>query len=240
MTTKTAGGKITGLLALTVEAQEAMEVGDWVQLSGDYEVELADGTKSVFGKVSVPNKKRISSVLGTSVGNPSVPGVVTVETPAFWVSTETAAEAIAAGDDVALTASGLVTAATAAVNEVSKITITATGGTYTITYAGQTTTALQYNETAANITTALVALSNVASGDLVASGTGATRTITAGGTFVSADLADLTVNDALATGGDVTIETVAQGSAGANPQHLIVGIALTSANEGEDFDLAAR
>ena len=240
MTTKTFGGKITGLLALTVEAQEALEIGDWVQLSGDYEVEKADGTKPVLGKVSVTNKKRVSSVMGTSVGNANVPGDVTVETPAFFVSREIAAETVVAGEEIALTASGLVSAASAAVNEVSRLTITATGGTYTLTYDDQTTSALAYNAAAATIQSALEALSNVGVGDLVVSGTGDTRTITAAATLAGTDLSDLTVDDTNATGGDVTIETVAQGGAAASGRPTIVGIALTGAADGGEFDLAAR
>lgn len=241
MTTKTFGGKITGLLALTCEAQEATNVGDWVHLVGDYEVELADGTKPVLGKVSVANKQRISSVTGTSVGNAKVPGDVTVETPCFFVSREVAGETIAAGDLVAVGAGNrLVTAATAAQDEVYQITIEATGGTYTITYDGQTTSALAFNAAAATIETALEALSNVGVDELLVTGTGATRTITAAGTLGDIDLDDLTVDDTEATGGSVTGATVTQGSAGASAASTIVGQALTSAVEGGSFDLAAR
>lgn len=238
MVTKASGGKITGLLALTMEAQDALDVGDWVHVTGDYEVHSADGSKSILGKCSVSNKKRISTAMGTSVGNANVPGVVTVEALGFWVSTEIAAAAITAGQRVAVTAEGLVPHAAGAANEVSKLTITATGGTYTLTYSGQTTTALAFNAAAATIQAALEALSNVGTGDLVVSGTGATRTITAAATFVSLNLADLTVDDALATGGDVTIESVTQGSTAAGVTND-VGIALTSAGEGDEFDLLA-
>lgn len=46
----------------------------------------------------------------------------------------------------------------------------ATGGTFTLTFDGQTTGALAYNATAATVQAALVALSNVAAGDAVVSG----------------------------------------------------------------------
>lgn len=99
MTTKATGGKITGLLALTVEAQEALDVGDVVMLTGDYEVNLSDGT-GVLGRVSVSNKKRISGVMGTSVGNPKVPGDVTVEVPGFFVAQMELGATLAAGAQV--------------------------------------------------------------------------------------------------------------------------------------------
>jgi len=58
------------------------------------------------------------------------------------------------------------------VPEVQRATITGvpTGGTFTLTYAGQTTTAIAYNATAAVVQTALEALSNIAPGDVVVTG----------------------------------------------------------------------
>lgn len=106
MTTKTAKGKITGLLALTMEASVATDVGDPVQVSDDYEVEIADGTKPVLGFVSVSNKGRISTSMSTSVGNAVVPGAVTVEARGLMVRTIAAGAAIAAGVGVGIDASG--------------------------------------------------------------------------------------------------------------------------------------
>ena len=110
MTTKASKGKITGHLALTCEAQVAMDVGDYVHVVGDYEVALADGSRPVLGKVSVANKGRQSNVMGTSVGNPVVPGDVTVEARGFNVDTITAAGAFGAGVEVGVGAAGLVAA----------------------------------------------------------------------------------------------------------------------------------
>lgn len=106
MTTKTAKGKITGLLALSMEATEAAEIGDPVQGAGDYEVEIADGSKPVIGFVSVANKGRVSTPLSTSVGNPIVPGPVTVEARGLMVRTIEAGGAIAAGEEVGINSAG--------------------------------------------------------------------------------------------------------------------------------------
>jgi hypothetical protein len=76
MTTKLSGGKITGLLALSLEAEYAGEIGDYVHVTGDYECNLADGTKPVLGKVSVSNKGRVGSDYPVAVN----PGPVTVDT----------------------------------------------------------------------------------------------------------------------------------------------------------------
>lgn len=126
MTTKSAGGKITGLLALTVEAQEALDVGDVVHLVGDYEVEIADATKRTLGVVTVANKGRVSSVMGTSVGNPVVPGDVTVDVPGFMVRTMTLGGTVAAGDPVGLNGAG--EAITVAAGHISEFGIALTGG----------------------------------------------------------------------------------------------------------------
>lgn len=111
MTTKRSGGKITGLLALGMEAQVALDVGDFVHITGDYEVGLANGSKPVLGHCSVSNKKRTSSVMGTSVGNPKVPGDVTIEARGFYVKTEITGGAFAAGVEVGVGAGNTVVAA---------------------------------------------------------------------------------------------------------------------------------
>lgn len=58
------------------------------------------------------------------------------------------------------------------VNEVQRATITGTptGGTFTLTYNGQTTAAIAYNATFGAVQTALEALSNVGAGDITVSG----------------------------------------------------------------------
>lgn len=57
-------------------------------------------------------------------------------------------------------------------DEVQRATITGTptGGTFTLTYAGQTTTPIAYNATPAAVQSALEALSNVGVGDIVVTG----------------------------------------------------------------------
>ena len=94
---------------------------------------------------------------------------------------------------------------TPAVNEVQRATITGTptGGTFTLTYAGQTTTAIAYNATAATVQTALEALSNIAPLDVAVTGgpgPGTPYTITFGGTLASQDIAQMTAAHAF-TGG---------------------------------------
>lgn len=102
MTTKAPGGKITGLLALTFEAQEALNVRDPVHIIGDYEVERADGTRPIPGHVSVANKGRDGRTYPASI----VPGDCTVEARGFYVMRAVSAGAIEAGLRVAVNAAG--------------------------------------------------------------------------------------------------------------------------------------
>lgn len=89
-------------------------------------------------------------------------------------------------------------------NEVQTETVTATGGTRTITVinpvtgVSRTTTALAYNASAATIQAALIALDNVDAGDIVVSGT---YVYTFGGNFAGRDIQPLVVNTGSLTGG---------------------------------------
>lgn len=123
MTTKSAGGKITGLLALTFEAQVAMEVGDPAMIVGDYEVGVADGSKPVVGFVSVANVGRNGPLYPV----PNVPGDVTVEARGFYVRRFTSGGAFAAGVDVGVNATGDLVAVGAGVARVG-VSLMAAGG----------------------------------------------------------------------------------------------------------------
>jgi hypothetical protein len=138
MTNKNAGGRITGLLALTCEAAVSLKVGDHVQLSGPYTVTLADGTVKPLGRVSVSNKKRVlggndytqSSIAYGVAGEP-----VTVEVPGFAVMTHPAGAAITAGAPVGINGSGaLVAVAAGAVNRIGTALTTTTAAGQSIDY----------------------------------------------------------------------------------------------------------
>jgi len=64
------------------------------------------------------------------------------------------------------------TSLTAALNQIDEVTIPTdnTGGSFTLTYSGQTTAAIPYNATADNVYGALVALTNIGAGDVIVTG----------------------------------------------------------------------
>lgn len=110
---------------------------------------------------------------------------------------------------------------TSGVCEVQTLTITGTptGGDFTITYAGQTTAAIAHNANAAAVQAALVALSNIAVGDVVCTGgalPGTPVVITFGGLLGYQNVALATTTDSL-TGGTApasAITTTTPGSVG--------------------------
>lgn len=105
-------------------------------------------------------------------------------------------------------------------NEGQSATITGspTGGTFTLTFGGQTTTAIAYNATAAAVQAALEALSSIGSDGVTVSGSaGGPYTITFKNQLGYQNVAALTASGAGLTGGTspgVTIATVTAGSSG--------------------------
>lgn len=99
MATTAAGGKITGLLALTFQTDAELEVGDWVEVVDAYEVaKQTTGTKPLVGVVTVANKTRVGNAYPE--GNPG--GNVTVDVPGFMVRTVKSAGAVTAGTRVGI------------------------------------------------------------------------------------------------------------------------------------------
>ncbi|MDN5930423.1 MAG: hypothetical protein L0I24_05070 [Pseudonocardia sp.] len=99
-------------------------------------------------------------------------------------------------------------------NEAQTVTITGTptGGTFTLTYGGQTTATIAYNATAAAVRSALIALSSVEEGGVTVSGSaGGPYTVTFSGGL---NVAAMTASGAGLTGGTtpgVTIATATEG-----------------------------
>jgi hypothetical protein len=106
-------------------------------------------------------------------------------------------------------------------NEVQTVTITGTptGGTFTLTFNGQTTGNIVYNAAAAVAKTALDALSNINVGDVTVGGgpgPGTPYTVTFTGQYASTNVAQMTAAHAF-TGGttpNIAVVTTTPGAAG--------------------------
>lgn len=133
-----------------------------------------------------------------------------------------------------ITASGLYAPYAAVTNEVQTLTVTGgpTGGTFTITFSGQTTGNIAYNATAAVVQTALEALSNVNPGDIVVTGNaGGPWTLTFGGQYLGENVTQVTTTEAF-TGGatpDITIATTTGGdvATASDGSQIFVGFLFT-------------
>ncbi len=148
----------------------------------------------------------------TVTGNPTPLGAtVAADLPAPYALTVTAAAGItdAAGNVWDIAGSNVT-----AVQEVQTVTISGapTGGTFALTFDGQTTTPLAYNITAGALETALEALSNIA--DVTVTGTYSVTFVDPAG-----DVAQMTADGSLLTGGtapDVAVTTATPGVTGVN------------------------
>jgi hypothetical protein len=101
-----------------------------------------------------------------------------------------------------------------------------TAGTWTITYSGQTTSALAWNASAAAVQAALEALSNIDVGDVVVTKSGFVYTLTFAGSL--GNVAAVTIGSGSLTG--ATSVTVTTSTAGAGTG--LYGPADTSASDG--------
>lgn len=103
----------------------------------------------------------------------------------------------------------------AGTDEVQTATVTGapTGGSFTLTFAGQTTTALAHNATAAVVRAALEALSTIGAGNVTVTLAGNVYTVTFVGALGRQDVAAMTATANL-TGGTTPSVTVATATAG--------------------------
>ncbi len=102
----------------------------------------------------------------------------------------------------------IITKITSTATQTATITGSPTGGTFTLTYSGQTTSAIAYNAAAATVQAALVALTSVGAGNATVSGSaGGPYTIVFANSLGAA--ATLTASGASLTGGTSPGVTVA-------------------------------
>lgn len=97
-------------------------------------------------------------------------------------------------------------------NETQTLTVTATSGTFTLTFAGQTTAAIAEDANSATVQAALLLLSNLDSGDVVVTGDGP-HTITFGGRYAGINV-PLMVGTSVDLAGGAATATVTAGTAG--------------------------
>jgi coat protein Gp5 len=114
-------------------------------------------------------------------------------------------------------------------NEVQTVTVTGapTGGTYTLTYSGQTTAAIAYNASSGAVQGALSSLSNINNGNVSVTGTtGGPYRVSFTGSLAGADIAAMTVTASL-SGGTSPGVTVATATTGSGAATFVRAVKLT-------------
>jgi DNA-binding beta-propeller fold protein YncE len=101
-------------------------------------------------------------------------------------------------------------------NEQQRVTVSATGGSLTLTFAGQTTAPIAFNASGLAVRTALLGLSNVETGEVDVSGGAGTWTVEFTGALSGTDHAEMSADPAGLTGGasSVDVETLVDGVGG--------------------------
>lgn len=101
-------------------------------------------------------------------------------------------------------------------NEVQVVTLggtAATGGTFTLTFTGETTTTIAYNADAATVQSALEGLASYSSGDFAVTGSaGGPWTVTFTGTLAGTNVSLMTIDVSSLTGGVNEVQTISSPS----------------------------
>lgn len=112
-----------------------------------------------------------------------------------------------------------------------------TGGTWTLTFDGQTTTGIAYNASASTVQTALEALSNLAPGDVtVVRNAGSQYTVTFAGAYLGVNVPQMIVGYQSLTGGDLSIR-VSSIAEGVLPTNEVQRVSLGGNPTGGTFTL---
>lgn len=124
-------------------------------------------------------------------------------------------------------------------SEVQTVTITGTptGGNFNISYAGQTTGAIAYNASAANVDTALEALSNIAAGEVVCAGgplPGTAVTVTFANGLGSTNIALMTADSTNLTGGTTPTASIATTTTGYGAESVTINAAIDTLGTAVD------
>jgi hypothetical protein len=115
--------------------------------------------------------------------------------------------------DLNTSTTSLVSDADFGAGEVQSVEVTATGGTFELTFDGQTTGDIGFDATPEALQTALEGLSNIAPGDVDVSGTPGSYTVTFEGNLYASNVPEMTADSTLLDG-DVVVQTVSEGREG--------------------------
>lgn len=187
--------------------------------------------------------------LGTRMGADQCRSI-TLDPALFAAAHFTAKGAIPSGTLLGKkTSTGLYGPYTGNTEEVQTLTEGGSGLTsWTITFDGQTTASIDDDATPAQVQAALEALSNIAPGDVVVTGTSApiAMTVTFGGAYADTNVAEMTTTPTGGTGTVVVATTTAGGADdGSDGRQVCAGLLFNTTQvgvvgDGSDFATAAK
>lgn len=131
---------------------------------------------------------------------------------------------------VSIGSSGQLISNGATADEVQTVSFIASAGTFSLTFAGQTTSSLPFNASAAIVQAALEKLGNVGLGNINVSGTAGSYSVSFKGSLASASLPQMSVSSSLTLVGEtvgVHVDTVEQG---VGNEVQVINIASSSIN----------
>lgn len=176
-------------------------------------------TTGYLEKGNATSKAELGAIWGVLLNrNAAVKSTGTIALPGAIVDFGSALDSLPFDAKVWVSATDALFAdASPATSEVQTVTITGspTGGTFTLTFDGQTTAAIAYNAAASAVQAALEALSTVRAGNVVVSGSaGGPYTVTFVNDLANANVSALTASGAGLTGGTAPAVAIATTTAG--------------------------
>lgn len=156
---------------------------------------------------------------------------ITLDTSAFTEGTHYPAGFVASGTVLSKLSSGLYGPYAGSSNEVQTVGLgSASAGTVTITFDGETTAAIAYDATASAVSAALLLLDNVNAGDITVTGGPfpGVITLTFGGAYLGQNVPQVLVTPSGLTGGTVTVATTTAGDGGTGGTETASGFLFNS------------
>lgn len=202
--TITYDGQTTSALAWNCTAAQVQTALEALSNLGSGDVEVYNGVNGHPTSQSQSNK-----------------GIITIKFKGTLTDTDVPEITLGVGSLVGSASKGTISEGDAANqrNELQRIIVNASGGTFTLTFDGQTTGNISVGATAGDVQTALEALSNIAPGDVEVTGTGTSGDpylIEFKATYAATNVPQITGSVGSLTGGSVDVTTITQGLAPTN------------------------
>ena len=178
--------------------------------------DVVDGLVAAIGASTVPEFAEVSAAAVDSDGDGESDYLTVTAATAGQDVTLTTSTEDAGGFTVDVTT---LTAGDPGHNEIQRVSIPAatSGGTFTLSFSGQTTAAIAYDAAAADVQSALELLSNVNIGDAVVTGASPTWYVEFEGAYANVNVPALTGDGTSLTGAaSLTIDTTTEGHPGQN------------------------